>query len=567
MKLTNIYTYIYILLILCAISLISSKSHHSHSRAKVNLSERSTLLSRYHSHNKISHKNSRLMSLIKVKQFTEERIKRQDDDIPDPEVVYSILLASHKVEGSTCPYPLELADSKCSSGHPFDMNEGRGGNYVYLCVAKKKISELAPEEEIINTIKINRDTNDCGDLKLLDTKINSDVDLYICYGHQENLPPITKISFQKLDASIKGVNTKDLSPNCTIQLSKTKFLCLDTDPKAPRKIEFKNLVMGGSFDSLKDFGKPELLSEIENDNTGSAKINNTIKRQIVTTIQKVSSWNLENKYGGKVEVSVSVGVPLNKSGVTVSSSADMSVGRNKGETKTSTESTIIDFACMAPATKYYRCKAFSDKKMVQVPYRITRKLTLYDGSIKETQMISSFTEQSSTFRFERCCIKNCDPKKDNICPGEENKNSQVISKSEFKCPDLNPEPLQSDTLAEIQEDKISPENEYNYKLITDIKVGSSEEASTPSGYQTVACHALTKDKCPYKSKNQIYYKATDLKNLSSQPINIIRISKNTINCGTLNSVSQSINNKDLFICYGHDANSKNSPISEISMIG
>lgn len=324
MKLARIKFMISLILMFSLLSLFINKRAHHKSNVK----------HRIHSH---FHTKSKYLS-----QFFSQRATRDDDDLPDPELISEIKIISGK-EGASCPYPMNHAKG-CNGSSTCDLNQGLGGKYIYICLAKKKISEFSKDDNLITTIKLNVNNKDCGNLKVLESSIKnswigSDY-LYFCIGEEENLKPIKniKIFFGK----------ENIPENCRLELSPGKYLCIEYEDKAPRKIEFSEINMLTSDDNFKSLGKPETLVEIDNDN-GSAKDTNTIKRSTIITQSKSSAWNIENKYGAKVDAKMTVGTKVLVGGkASASTTVDTNWSKNKGEVDTKTETTQIDFSCIAP---------------------------------------------------------------------------------------------------------------------------------------------------------------------------------------------------------------------------
>jgi hypothetical protein len=552
MKLTKLKALLIILAIVNLFSLIDSKRKAKRGRSHYELRK----LRKFHN------ARNHVKALFQMKTKVGER---QDDDIHDPVLVYSLSLAAHKKKDSSCPYPLELAGSNCED-HSCDLNEGKGGDYVYLCVGRKKLSQFTNEENIITTIRINKSTKDCGDLNLIDTRLKSTLiggqEIYICYGYQEEMSPLSNV---RIFNSYKGVlkDEKDVPDNCSISVSENKYLCVERESNGPKKIEYTNLMMGTSDDAFKPFGEPESITEIDNDN-GSGKDNNTIKRQIFTTISKTASWNIEHKFGTKVNVDFAIKTPIiNSAKFQVSAAFDMNWTRNKGEIVTDTEATQIDFSCMAPAKKYYKCKALLSKYEAKIPYKVTRKVTYYNESVEEKEITSFLKASTSSLKFERCCYKGC---------AETDKKCDLVAQPiTNNCPSMEAATPADPTniIDQERESVIAPLPAYNFNLITDIKLVFGSKSSIPSGFESAKCHALKASECKSsigRPKVKIVYKKTELKSIRSPPINVIKISRNNLNCGSLNLIAKSINDNDLYLCFGNDNTSGLAPIEDIALI-
>ena len=79
-----------------------------------------------------------------------------------------------------------------------DLNNGKKENFVYVCVGKKKLSQLTKKENIINKIIIQVKNPNCGDLKSLTVgahKVYANGNrLHICYGHDSQYPPLKEVT-------------------------------------------------------------------------------------------------------------------------------------------------------------------------------------------------------------------------------------------------------------------------------------------------------------------------------------------------------------------------------------
>jgi len=130
------------------------------SKTKSKLKKKSTLknfIKTQRSHHRTTSELQHLLTLKRssaLEKLLATRTLRDDDDIPDPYVIFRITFASHKKPDTSCPYPLSLAESYIP-GLSGDLNVGKGGEYIYLCIGKKRISELTGEESFVNEIHLN----------------------------------------------------------------------------------------------------------------------------------------------------------------------------------------------------------------------------------------------------------------------------------------------------------------------------------------------------------------------------------------------------------------------------
>jgi hypothetical protein len=60
------------------------------------------------------------------------------------------------------------------------------------------------------------------------------------------------------------------------------------------------------YENISLVGKPEVVAEMDNDN-GTSRSDNTIKRGIIYTNVKTYTWNIEHKFGTKIDTKVTIG--------------------------------------------------------------------------------------------------------------------------------------------------------------------------------------------------------------------------------------------------------------------
>jgi len=556
---------------------IEAKKHSAKSKSKNRLS--SEIQKLRNSYSKIRAKRT----TSKIQAFMSAREDRQDDDIPDPEVVYKIALASHKNKGASCPYPLSLSQSTTCDEKSCDLNDGKGGDYVYLCVAKKKISLLSDGENMMSKIHVNINNSDCGEMKEVIGSVRNEWafsdKITFCYGYETGQRAISDITvfFRK--------RKEDIVPaNCELEVVKDKFLCYNFADKEPKKIEYLNLNMLTQEDNLSMMGKPEVLAEIDNDN-GTGKSDNTIKRGIIYTNVKTYTWNIEHKFGLKVETKVSITTPIIETGkFQLQAALDFNRSTNSGEITTETELVQTDYSCLAPPGKYYKCKAIMIRLEADIPYTILRRVYLQNGKVEEKTIKSSFRGvTSNSMTFERCCYRNCVNGKDNICP--ENTNAKLKG----VCPKVEQILVEKADIARVEEpikkgdeaidtknlDKEKIDSDLNAEVIDDLKVIEGKSTSCPYEYKLVnysKSNVNSEDErgdFNIKSSFDSYFicmKKVKLIEAKSQPINTIVINKFNKDCGLLTSASSPIrvDGKDIiYLCYGNDPNNRQAPIDDI----
>lgn len=281
-------------------------------------------------------------------------------------------------------------------------------------------------------------------------------------------------------------------------------------------------------------GKPETVAEIDIDNS-AGKVDNTVKRSIWITKVKSSAWNLENKFSTKVDVKFTVGIPIIDSGkLSVSSSFEMATTENKGEVTTHTDLEQMDFNCLAPKGKYYKCRGSITKVKANMPYEIKRTVLLYNGTKKEKIVKSNFQGlMSSSIKFERCCYKNCDPKIENVC---ENWVKDAGSAGPLQCPKI--EGLTAGAATPAKEQTLSLEEKFYPEVIADIQVIVGKETSCPHDYKRVTENDTSVeadwDYATYDSnKRYICVLKKKVSKLENSPVNVVRVSKNNKDCGTM----------------------------------
>ncbi len=523
----------------------------------------------------------------KLKAFMAAREPRQDDDLPDPEVVYTISLAMHGTKNATCSYPLSFVKSTtCEGGMPCDLNDGNGGNYVYLCVGKKKISMLGDGENMMSKIHVNINNKDCGSLKEVSGSIKNSWawsdSVTFCYGFEQGQMAISDIT-----VFFRKSKEDTLPKNCKEEIVKNKFLCYSYADNVPKKIEYVNLNLLAKEENVSMMGMPEVMAEIDNDN-GTGRSDNTIKRGIIYTNVKTYTWNIEHKYGAKVETKVSITTPIIETGkFQLQAAFDVNRSTNTGEITTDTDYVQTDYSCLAPAGKYYKCKAIMSRLEANIPYTIVRRIYLQDGKVEEKTIKSSFKGvTSSSMRFERCCYRNCSAKKDRLCP--ENADGKLTG----VCPKIENimveqadkksvgDPIKNgENVLDVKNvDTDSGDPKLNPEILTDLKVIEGDSTTCPDSYKFVT-YSHKDQKVDFNSAiyfSNSYYiyvcmKKTRLYDAQSLPINTIIVNRYNKDCGILTTAMSHIWNSPggsdkIYLCYGHDASTKLAPINNIVLV-
>jgi hypothetical protein len=240
---------------------------------------------------------------------------------------------------------------------------------------------------------------------------------------------------------------------------------------------------------------------------------------------------------------------------------------NKGSISAQTEVESVNFNCLAPKGKYYKCRATIVKVETSMPYEIKRTVTLYSGKKVEKVIKSNFEGlMSGSITYERCCFKNCDPEIENVC-ADWVKDS---NNSGFQCPKL--EGLTDGTVPPTKEEIVKLEDKFDPLVIADIKVILGAASSCPHGYFHVTEND-TSDKADFDyatfdlNKRFVCVLKKKVSKLETAPINVIRVSKNNKDCGTLNQVNTSLTDPaETYLCYGNDPSIKSAPLKEIKLI-
>ena len=161
---------------------------------------------------------------------------KQNDDDNQRFVVSDLIIINSYKKLINCPTNYSIVNSGCDDSG-CDLNFGAGGQFIYLCQKKQKLSSLKNNEKPVNSFQIIYDNKICANsLKLIDLDLNKNAKgayIYLCYGNEENvlLEPIVDFFIY-----IKNLNSPPIGYICqtTNDLNKgTKgneiYLCYTRD--------------------------------------------------------------------------------------------------------------------------------------------------------------------------------------------------------------------------------------------------------------------------------------------------------------------------------------------------
>lgn len=523
--------------------------------------------------NNNSLKNFKNKFFTSTKFPTAKRVPRQDDDIPDPTVVYSMALVAHKRGQASCPYPYVLAKSNCQD-FSCDLNNGKKNNFVYLCVGKKKLSQLTKEENIINKIIVQVKNNDCGKLKSLTVQDDNVYafgnNVHICYGYDPNFPPLKDVTIHH-----KISNKMTIPPNCLYEVVFNKFICTFVEKKSPRKIEFSNLTIRPVKKNFKLLGKPDVITEEKNNNLKGSS-NAEVQRKIVASKYFSASWNVQNKFHNKIEGKFVGQNPLILSSFdpNVNFNIEFKAKNDLGEMITSQQSEKFEFNCNSPTRKYYKCRITTDKYSADIPYFLERTVTLWDGKKTTKKINTKFTGiLTSSPKMERCCYGiKCDPTVDLLCTKDLKKKTGQCPKLENSLPLFKPNQI-------FKADPLKLEPDMDLSVIVDIKMVIGRNTFCNNDYEFVKAFnpkdnvrgtdLKYKFETNFSTSHIEYFMCVKKQKLTKivdyTVINVLKLSKRNDDCGMyLNSEKQSVNEySEIKICHGFDKSRDLYPISDI----
>jgi hypothetical protein len=490
----------------------------------------------------------------------------------DTEIITNIAIVSGSKEALSCSYGYSVvkASSGCSD-YGCDLNMSAGGSYMYLCVKKQKYSSLGSDDKIINKVGFVYNSKDCGNLNMVSDKdLNESAGgdyIYMCAG--EDSTQTDRSPIDDLYLYIKNVTPAAPSDyTCLTDQDLNKgaggkdiFLCYHKAQKIPKSVSYSNLIMDYSNEEITLDGNPSEVATIQNDN-GSGNTASNIKRTVANTKISTYSWNVEETWGLKTEVKATYGPPVLQTWkVSLTINTEFNWSSSEGGSKTTTDTEQIDYTCNAPAGRGYKCTAFVQNYKVNIPYKVDRTVTNYDGTKSKVTLSSKFTGTSaSNIQFTRCCYSKCDST-ENIC-------SDADTDSGI-CPSVESSSSMPTTSTETMTLK------YNPVVITEVKAVNSSKKTTscPMGYQIVnsGCDSQGCD-LNYKAGGDYVYLCLKKQNLqdiigSSQPINSYRVQIENDSCGSLKGAGVDLNKgaggKYIYLCTGNDSSLNESPIVDI----
>ena len=451
---------------------------------------------------------------------------------------YSVYCPSGYVEASGC-------EPQC------DLNYKIGGNYIYLCQKKVKFEDLSHNEIPISKIKVNYNSKNCGNLKLIDSDLNAGAGgeyIYLCYGDDEDDPsPISNVFIYIKDFNIVPsgyiCDWNDLNKGSSNK--QEIYICYYKNKKIPYLIEYSNIEFDLNKKSILEMGEPDEVIYIDNNNEGG-DISQTIRRKISKTIKRSYSFNFDQTFNYLNTMSSITPLFL---GLTeqISFTAEFEDYESSKNAHIVEEKEEIEYPCIAPARQHLMCKAFNYNYKISIPYNISIIYYYYDG----TKFIENYQSEltgimGSSIQFSKCCIKGC-TKSDNICMQEEINNFDSLSGS---CP-------------EHSNNKDNSKN--NDIVVSDITLISSKNKSIecPFGYEIVNA-GCDKEGCDlnfFAGGNYIYLckKKEKMSALSTNenPVNNFEIVYNNTICPReLKLINVNLNEDaggdDIYLCYGNE---------------
>lgn len=474
-------------------------------------------------------------------------------------IVVDLAVVNSQISNQSCPSGY-IASSGCS--HNCDLNYKVGGNYIYLCQKKKRFRNLTVNDKLISKIKVNYNSKNCGNLKLIDSDLNKKAGgeyVYLCYGTDEEDPsPITDVYIY-----IDGVNEVPFGYTClydnlnegTKKYQKI-YVCFKKDYKIPQFIGYSNIAFNTNNKSISEIKNTNEITYIDNDNSGGDS-SQTIRREIIYNIERGYSFNFNETLTFITKLQAKIPIILDIS-EDIHFRSEFTQSESIKQTHFQNESNKVEYPCIAPARKHIMCKAFNLNYKVSIPYKLNIIYYYYDGSTEIEEYISELSGVMGTsIQFSICCIKGCDHD-DNICSNDEINNNDITSGS---CPE-----------------NYGYNSNYNYYnrdqiVVSDLTVISSENKniSCPLGYEIInyGCEKYGCDINYFAGGNYIYFcqkkQKLRLMNKDERPVNSFNFLYNTKNCNSsLNFVNINLNDKaggnNIYLCYGTLNNSDLNPI-------
>ena len=478
-------------------------------------------------------------------------------DIPGQytELVVDLIVLNSKSYSVTCP----LGYVKASGCNPqCNLNYNVGGNYIYLCQKKVAFQELSQNEIPISKIKVNYNSKNCGNLKLIDSDLNAGAGgeyIYLCYGDDEDDPsPISNvfIYIKNFNEIPNGYICDSNDLNKGSSNKQEIYICYYKDPKIPYLMEYSNIEFDLSKKSILEMGEPDDVVYIDNNNAGG-DISQTIRRRIIKTIKRSYSYNFEQSFYYLNTISSITPSFLGLS-EQISFTAEFEDYESSENAHIVEEKEEIEYPCIAPARQHLICKAFNYNYKISIPYNLILTYYYYDGTEVLVNYQSELTGiMGSSIQFSKCCIKGC-TESDNICNEEEINNYDSISGS---CPDSS--------YTYITDNTKNNANNNNNIVVTDITLISSKNKSIecPFGYEIVntGCDKEGCDLNYFAGGNYIYLcqKKEKMSALSANetPVNNFEIVYNNTICPRkLKLININLNEEaggdDVYLCYGNE---------------
>ena len=488
-------------------------------------------------------------------------------------VVVDLIVLNDKIPLLNCPSGYENAsgcDDKC------DLNYKVGGNYIYLCQKKVQFKQLSSDDKPISKIKVIYNSQNCGNLNLIDSDLNKGARgeyIYLCYGEDEEDPsPITDVFI-----NIRGKNEVPTGYVCDANdvnegsiRSKPIYICYYKNKKVPKLIEYSNVILETNKKSLFEIPDDNEITYIDNDNSsGDSEL--SVVRTISKIKENVYSFNFNESLSYSYKYAINVTIPLIFS-EEISLNVQFDENENYEYSHFESEKEEIEYPCVAPARKHIMCKAFNSKYKISVPYHMNIIYHYYDGT-KETELYSSILTGliGTSIQFSTCCISGCQ-NNDNICTDEEIKNNDFISGS---CPVFYNDEIIISNYDNNYDNNNNNEEDDDYYVVTDITIISSlkNSISCPSGYEIVNSGCRSEG-CDLNSGAGGYYiylcqkkqKLSLLKD-DEKPINTVEIlfGKNEkCSISSLTFIDEDLNKgvggEYIYLCYGYVENMLSDPI-------
>ena len=213
-----------------------------------------------------------------------------------------------------------------------------------------------------------------------------------------------------------------------------------------------------------------------------------------------------------------------------------------------------------PPGKYYKCRAYINKYQANIPYTVKRTVTFSDNT-KISKTIKTQFEgiMSSSIKFDRCCFQNCVEGKDKLCP-------DAVKVKTTACPKIENQTDATPESPKTEVEKIP--QEIDFELITDIKVTVGKTTSCPNGYIAAMCFDIP-EVCDFQNSKldsndiHICLKKQKLSKVDNLPINAIKINRINNDCGILEPAKVSLNQNDVFLCFGNDSIAPLAPIIDV----